>query len=315
MDPYTQQTKDWLDQRFRQTDASGVYVAHQPIYGFRKGHSEPWLIIRYVITYQIMRALAHLRFSSLLDVGGAEGYKAALARELFGADVTSCDLSEEACTRAREIYGIEGQSIDIHELPFEDGQFDVVVCSETLEHVSRLEDATRELLRVARRAVVITVPHEPEEWVERNIREKVPHGHIHALRPGSFDFAIPPARRIIVRRMLSPLLRAPFVVADAMPKEEGGRLPPPLVRGYNAAVPALRKAFGVGAAASLVRLDDSLANRVPAFRGLLFVLLKDEGAYSEPPSRVVTPQQIIEFAVPFHYPGASSAGSGSRGTS
>lgn len=303
MDKYTEDTRGWLDARFRQTDEDGVYFAHQPIYGFRAGHSEPWLTIRYVITYQIMRALSQLRFSTLLDVGGAEGYKAALARELFGAQVYSCDLSGEACNRARAIFGVDGEAIDIHQMPFEDGQFDVVVCSETLEHVSRLEDATRELLRVARRAVIITVPHESEETVRENIRRGDPHAHIHALHPQSFDFASPVARRIIVRKMLTPILKTPFILADGMPKDpRESHLPRPVLHAFNAMVPLMQRAFGPSAAASLIRLDAETAPRLNSYGGMLFILLKDESAFSETPVKPVTAEQVIDFRVPLHYP-------------
>jgi hypothetical protein len=93
MDDYTREVREWLDRRFRAVDADGVYLAHQPIYGFRAGHSEERLVERYVITWQILKALARLRFGTLLDVGGAEGYKAALARDLLGVSVRSSDLS------------------------------------------------------------------------------------------------------------------------------------------------------------------------------------------------------------------------------
>jgi hypothetical protein len=303
MDAYTETTRDWLDRRFRQTDEEGVYFAHQPIYGFRQGHCESWVSVRYVITWQIMRALAHLDFESLVDIGGAEGYKAALARDLFGVRVYSCDLSAEACRRAKAIFGVDGEAVDIHALPFSDGQFDVVLCSETLEHVSRIEDATRELLRVARKAVVITVPHEPAEVVERNIREQVPHGHIHALHPRSFDFALPPARRIVVRRLQSPLLAKVFALAEAMPRDESAtRVPAPVVRAFNGSLPLLRRVFGASAVASLVRLDGAAAELLPAYDDMLFVLLKDEESWSDAPRLDVDPRRIIDYQVPLHYP-------------
>ena len=50
---------------------------------------------------------------------------------------------------------------DLYAMPFEDGQFDVVVCTEVLEHTERPDDAVRELVRVADRALLLTVPHEP----------------------------------------------------------------------------------------------------------------------------------------------------------
>src|SRR5215831_16994837 len=152
MDSYTAKTKDWLERRFRTADESGIYVAHQPIYGFKKGHSEPSHLERYILTYQIMKALSCLRFSTLLDVGGAEGYKSFLAARAFSVWAASGDLSEEACQRAKEILASDSFVSDIHNLPFRDGAFDVVLCSETLEHVTEIKRAVLELLRVARKA-------------------------------------------------------------------------------------------------------------------------------------------------------------------
>jgi ubiquinone/menaquinone biosynthesis C-methylase UbiE len=316
MDAYTEETRAWLDRRFRQVDADGVYYAHQPIYGFRAGHAEGWPTVRYAITWQILRALAHLRFTSLLDVGGAEGYKAALIRDVFGGEAWSCDLSEEACRRARSLYGIPGRAVDIHALPFEDSRFDVVLCSETLEHVARIEDATRELLRVARRAVIITVPREPVEVVERNIREKLTHAHIHALRPHSFDFTRPTARRILVRRMLSSPLGFAFPFADAMPKPESDHVGKGVLQLYNRMLPLVRGVVGEGAVAALLALDDRIANTGLPYQGLRFVLLKDESAWSERPLRAVGARRVLDFHVPLHrpdnpyVPGESAAATG-----
>lgn len=171
MDQYTEKTKNWLNEQFRRSSSNGIYFAHQPIYGFRDTNCEAYVINRYIVTYNIIRALSHLKFESLLDVGGAEGYKAALVKSIFNSSVRNCDLSDEACNRAKEIFGVDGESVDIHNLPYEDNEYDVVLCSETLEHVSNLEIATKELIRVCKKAVIITVPHEPQEVINKNIRK------------------------------------------------------------------------------------------------------------------------------------------------
>jgi ubiquinone/menaquinone biosynthesis C-methylase UbiE len=74
-----------------------------------------------------------------------------------GAD-TSDDALREASRRAP---GVSFQFGDVLDLPFPDRSFDLVVCTEVLEHVEDPAAALRELRRVARRAVLVTVPHEP----------------------------------------------------------------------------------------------------------------------------------------------------------
>jgi ubiquinone/menaquinone biosynthesis C-methylase UbiE len=203
MDSYTLETKDWLDERFRQTDEAGIFKAHQPIYGFRKGHFDPSYASRYIPSYHIMKSLSRLKFAHLVDVGGAEGYKAYMAQRLFGIGAENSDLSAEACKRAEEIFHVKSTPVDIHKLPFADGEFDVVMCSETLEHVAELEGAVDEVLRVAKKAVVITVPHEDQDTVEKHVIEGKSHGHIHSFDLASFDYLEARGYEVIAKKIMS----------------------------------------------------------------------------------------------------------------
>jgi ubiquinone/menaquinone biosynthesis C-methylase UbiE len=301
LDNYTNETMNWLDQRFKITDHDGVYFAHQPIYGFRKGHCEPGTIIRYMITYQIMKALSHLKFNSLLDVGGAEGYKAALVRSLFNVNVRSVDLSGEACKRAKEIFDVDGEPVDIHKLPYKDEEFDVVLCSETLEHVSDIQGATEELLRVCKKAVIITVPRESKEVVEKNIRDNIPHAHIHSLDTESFDFANPRVSKIITRRFHNPIMKIVAALADATKKEKLDNYPLFILKTYNLILPLLRLVFYRRSIGMIVNLDDRIANQTQSYSGMIFILLKDESCYSSQQLVKVTTSEITNFAVPIYY--------------
>ena len=216
MTHHTQRTQEWLDERFRQTDSQGVYFAHQPIYGFRMGHSEKSLLHRYTITYHIMKVLSHLNFDNLIDVGGAEGYKGALVRHLFNADVKSCDLSQEACKRANEIYGLDSQAIDVQDLPFETDSFDIVLCSEVLEHVPEFEAAVEQLVRVCRKALVITLPHESKKHVAKHSNQ--PHAHLRALDLNSLDYLESREFKITRTKMNNPFLRPLGLLVEAMPR-------------------------------------------------------------------------------------------------
>jgi len=172
MDQYTSETQKWLDARYRAATDDGIYFAHQNIYGFQsrflrttKGgsptaYAEPGSVMRYIIFWNIVKALKTLQFDSVLDVGGSEGYMCGAFRAFFGARVRSCDLSAEACKRAKEIFDVDADTVDGVSLPYPDGAFDVVVCSESMEHIPHYEDVLKELLRVAKKSVIITVPHD-----------------------------------------------------------------------------------------------------------------------------------------------------------
>jgi len=102
---------------------------------------------------------------TFLDAGCGEGF---VARRLLaavpGLDLTGCDLSPGALAIARTTNpGAEFVAGSVLSLPFPDNSFDVVGCFEVLEHLpdDLPRQALAEFLRVARRAVVLSVPHEP----------------------------------------------------------------------------------------------------------------------------------------------------------
>ena len=153
---YTATTRDWLEQRFMKRNAAGVYFAHMPVYGLGHPDAEGGHVGRYARFLRILRELDSLSFTSLLDVGGAEGYLAHIVSTLFGARTATTDLSLQACLRARELFGLPTAAVDSARLPFADGAFDVVVCSEVIEHVEHPVETLLELQRIARVAVVLT---------------------------------------------------------------------------------------------------------------------------------------------------------------
>ncbi|MCX6168676.1 MAG: class I SAM-dependent methyltransferase [Ignavibacteriales bacterium] len=302
MDRYTEKTKSWLEQRFKRTTNEGIYYAHQPIYGFRGGSSGGWVISSYTVTYQIIKALSHMQFNSLLDVGGAEGYTAALIRSIFKVHVRNCDLSNEACNRAKEIFDIDGESVDIHKLPYSDNEFDIVVCSETLEHVPNFRLATNELLRVCKKAVVITVPHEAKEIIENNIKENIPHAHIHYFDMKTFDFVKPIVKKIKTNKMLSTRLNIPRAIVESKKREkEETSYSSISVIVYNLFRPLFHLVFGKKAVTFLMKLDEKFSKNVKSFSGIIFILLKDEEFFSEIPLRKISASQIINFTVPYYY--------------
>jgi SAM-dependent methyltransferase len=306
MDEYTADTKAWLERRYRQTSPRGVYQAHQPIYGFRAGNCEPYLFERYVRTIEMLRALAQLRFSTCVDIGAAEGYKADLVRRVFGASVVASDLSEEACKRAEEIYGLRTQVADVQALPFADGEFDVALCSETLEHVPDLAAGVREVLRVASKAAIITVPHEPLEVVEHNREAGREHDHIQALDVHSLDWVRDElGYDVTVQPIVHPLTVGLSSLVEgarhALLEPQAAHRASNLVRrALNALAGSTSRVLGVGSEAALVPADRAACRVSSTHRALVFVVVKDPAAFSSQPLRRVRPREILDVAVPLH---------------
>ena len=301
VDQYTSEVKQWLNERFRATTSDGYFYAHQNIYGFKSPYAEPGIALRYVIMYNVLKALSHLRFDTLLDVGCAEGYMTAVIRQFFNAQVQGTDLSEEACARAREIFQVPADPVDAVQLPYANEAFDVVLSSETLEHIPNYDEAFRELLRVARRAVVITVPQDPPQLVADNIRRQIPHAHVHAFTLDSFRDLIPSVYAVQAWGLYSGILRLPYRLVEGRPisLEFRGQYEQLLLKALNPVITFADKVMNEGALKMLLKLDDWLAKRFPTQRQLIFVILKDPTGWIEP-AAAVDVDELLAFQVPLH---------------
>lgn len=180
---YTKETMQWLNKRFATTDESGRYFSHEPIYGFSGGPSEPDRLSRLSRTYQILQIVNKLDFESYVDVGGAEGYWSNIISRLFQVPCLTCDLSYRANSMAKLLYGLDGVTVDVHNVPIRDQAFDLVMCSETIEHLVSPARAVRELLRVAKKYVMITTPlarseKERDKYLGSSDQNQ-PHRHLH----------------------------------------------------------------------------------------------------------------------------------------
>ncbi|MEJ7762210.1 MAG: class I SAM-dependent methyltransferase [Thermomicrobiales bacterium] len=111
----------------------------------------------------IEETVAGLAPASFLDAGCGEGFVTEiLLRRVPGMAITGFDFNPSSVALAGKTNpGATFVEASIYDIPFEDGAFDVVGCFEVLEHQPDPAAALAELARVARRAVVLSVPHEP----------------------------------------------------------------------------------------------------------------------------------------------------------
>ena len=96
-----------------------------------------------------------------LEIGCGEGVIADKLHHRFG-DVAALDLPDAGLRSWWQHYpGPVYLHADAHHLPFQDDQFDLVVAVEVLEHLTDPLQGLREILRVTRRHLVVSVPREP----------------------------------------------------------------------------------------------------------------------------------------------------------
>ena len=99
----------------------------------------------------------------ILDAGCGEGFITDLIyQNVKNVQITGLEYTEEALEIARSMNeNIQFVQGDIYQMPFEDNAFDVVLCTEVLEHLEKPTEALHELARVAGHTVFLTVPNEP----------------------------------------------------------------------------------------------------------------------------------------------------------
>ncbi len=196
---YTRFTRRWLEERYQRKDESGVHLAHQPLFG-RGRQGFPIVEHNYATArhFQILTVLAELDAESLLDVGASEGLLCHHARELFGMKVMGSDLSAQSCARAAEFLGVHAVACDSARLPFRDGAFDVVVCSEVLEHVEFPVETILELQRVAKKALIVTSDEVRLDWeaVSDHRAPFFPHVERNLFHVDDFKAILDPAVRV-----------------------------------------------------------------------------------------------------------------------
>ena len=130
------------------------YTSGNPIYH--------WHLRQFM--HELYEMLASTAPTTVLDAGCGEGFVTRfLNAQNADWQLAGVDLSEQAVAYARHHSDGEVRYAvgDLYDLPFEDNAFDTVLCSEVLEHLDHPDRAFRELRRVARRSVVVTVPREP----------------------------------------------------------------------------------------------------------------------------------------------------------
>lgn len=124
----------------------------------------------------------------ILDVGCGEGFTTiAMAKKFYKAKITAVDIDVEKIKYAKErnnfknIHYIKG---DVFKLSFNKNSFDLVICTEFLEHLKSYRLVLDILINLSREYILISAPNEPWYRMANIIRLKYvsrlgnTHGHV-----------------------------------------------------------------------------------------------------------------------------------------
>jgi 2-polyprenyl-3-methyl-5-hydroxy-6-metoxy-1,4-benzoquinol methylase len=153
-------------------------------------------LIRWVFARKLeaLNSFVPLSGMKILDAGCGEGHlieflhKSKPNNDYYGADVT-----EVAIARAKERCPWANFSLnDLADLNFPDETFDVVICTEVLEHIFEYEKVVQQLKRVLKKGglLIINFPHESLWTVGRFFLGRRPikvPDHVHAFSPKSMS--------------------------------------------------------------------------------------------------------------------------------
>ena len=106
---------------------------------------------------EIVKRAKSMKAYKVLEVGCNEGF---LSQALIesGFHVTSIDNDPTMVARAKDVFGINAMLEDANDLPFMDGEFDLVVGGEVMEHLVNPGKGLSEMFRVSNNRVIISIP-------------------------------------------------------------------------------------------------------------------------------------------------------------
>lgn len=122
----------------------------------------------------LLGQMQQLKPKSVLDVGAGEGFTLQKLKDNhIGEKLEGIEYMDEAISFAKKLHpGLTIKKGDIYKLPYKDNSFDVVICSEVLEHLDDPEKALMELRRVSKKYLLLSVPNEPLFTIQRILRGK-----------------------------------------------------------------------------------------------------------------------------------------------
>lgn len=125
-------------------------------------------------TKVLIDTIKQFKPESILDVGAGEGFVLEKLRQnKIGKKLEGIEYMDEAIALGKKTNPqVKIKKGDIYKLPYKDNSFDLIICTEVLEHLEDPKIALAELKRVTKKHVILSVPNEPLFTIQRFLRGK-----------------------------------------------------------------------------------------------------------------------------------------------
>jgi SAM-dependent methyltransferase len=176
----------------------------------QRAHARRYHEIARIVDTDIRKRTGVLR--RVLEVGCGDGYLLEQLRMLKMVDTYGLDISIRrlflARSRVHEIWAIQG---DAERVPFANGAFDVIVCTEVLEHLVNPVAAINEMKRIlaAGGLLILTVPSVHTAFLSIN-----PLFWFEAIAGVYFPSVLPPFHNLYDPRDCNTVIHWAFSYAD-----------------------------------------------------------------------------------------------------
>jgi len=134
-----------------------------------------------------------LHFNKIIEVGAGDGNNLSLlSSKGFSSELTAVEISDSAIQQIRKknIPGLtEIKQYDGYNLPFDDKQFDLAICTHVIEHVEHPRKLLNEIKRISKKQL-FEVPIDFSFRVDKKFEHFNAYGHINIYTPALFNFLL-----------------------------------------------------------------------------------------------------------------------------
>ncbi|RJR16740.1 MAG: class I SAM-dependent methyltransferase [Nitrospiraceae bacterium] len=137
-----------------------------------KNPAQRYLITSFLET--LFSCVKDLQVMSVLDAGCGEGFVLSEFRNRnVGVQLEGVDFSEAALNMGRKMFPyLNLKKENIYNLPYKDNSFDLVICTEVMEHLETPRKVLDEIMRVSKKYCLFSVPNEPFFMISNFLRGK-----------------------------------------------------------------------------------------------------------------------------------------------